>query len=353
MPVKKYHVGIVGASEIAAGVPAPSTNPLAGEVMVSHAASMALIPEIEVVGVCDLVPDLLDRFRQRWASRWPELRLYSDYKELLGDRDLDIVVVATSDHLHADVTENAAKAGVKGIYCEKPLATTLEDADRMLMACESNGVVLSVNHTRRWSPLYQEVRDTIRSGAIGPLGTIVATLGGERALLFRNDTHLIDSVCFFAEAEPEVVFASLEDGFEDWDRYRGQGGRDPDTEPGASGFIQFNNGVRALYSGTKGTATGTHLQLSGPEAQINVDDWERTAQVVSRDADGVTVLRRNLVPRQFQVHGMVAAYREMIDLIQNGGNGVSSGREARKTVQIMEGFVQSNHQGGQLIPVPA
>ena len=348
----RYRVGIVGASEIAAGVPAASAGPLANELMVSHAASLALTPAVEVVGVCDVVPELLDRFKRRWETRWPNVRLYSDYGEMLGERDLDIVTVATPDHLHADVTVDAANAGVKGVYCEKPLATSLEDADRMLQACESNGAVLSVNHTRRWSPLYHEVREAVRSGAIGPLGTVVATLGGERALLFRNGTHLIDSTCFFTESDPETVFASLESGFEDWDRYRGEGGRDAATEPGTSGFIQFRNGVRALYSGTKGTAVGTYLQLSGPRAQINIDDWERAAQMVSRGADGVTVLRRNLVPRQFQVQGMAAAYREMIDLIENGGAGVSSGREARKTVQVMEGFVRSSHQGGRLIPVP-
>ncbi|MCL0099726.1 Gfo/Idh/MocA family oxidoreductase [Dehalococcoidia bacterium] len=352
MNSKSYRIGIVGASEITAGAPQLSTGPLANEVIPSHAASLALIPEVEVAGICDLVPELLDQFKGRWERHWPGLALYTDYKEMLSDLELDIVVVATPDHLHASVVEDSAVAGVKGIFCEKPFATTIEDADRMIKVCEENSVILSVNHTRRWSPLYREVFDSVCAGSIGALGTIVATLGGERALLFRVGTHLIDMGCFFADSSPEKVFASLEDGFENWDRYQGKGGRDASTEPGASGLVQFANGVRMLYSGVKGTAAGVYFHLSGTEGQIDIDDSDRTAELVTRGAGGLTALRRNLIPGQFQVHGMVAAYREIINLIENGGTGISSGQEARKTIQIVEGFVQSNYQGGRLIPVP-
>lgn len=349
---KRYRVGIVGASGISASAPQLSTGPLTNEVIPSHAASLALIPEVEVAGVCDLIPELMDQFKARWESHWPRIGLYTDYKAMLCNLELDIVVVATPDHLHAGVVEDSAVAGVKGIFCEKPFATTIEDADRMIKVCEENRVILSVNHTRRWSPLYREVLDAVRAGLIGPLGTIVATLGGERALLFRVGTHLIDMACFFADSNPEKVFGYLEDGFESWGRYQGKGGRDPSTEPGASGLVQFANGARMLYSGTKRTSAGVYFHLSGTDGQIDIDDSDGVAQLVTRGGAGQTALRRNLIPGQFQVHGMVAAYREIINLIENGGTGISSGQEARKTVQIVEGFVQSNYQGGRLIPVP-
>ena len=116
---------------------------------------------------------------------------------MLARERLDILTVATSDHRHADITVDGANAGVKGIFCEKPLATTLEDADRIIQACEAEGVVVSVDHTRRWSPILHTVRDAVRSGAIGRLSTVIVTRGGHRAMLFRNGTYLIDAVCFF------------------------------------------------------------------------------------------------------------------------------------------------------------
>ena len=58
---------------------------------------------------------------------------------MLEGEDLDVLTVATSDHLHTKIVIDGAESGVKGIFCEKPIATTLEDADAMIAACERNG----------------------------------------------------------------------------------------------------------------------------------------------------------------------------------------------------------------------
>ena len=102
-----------------------------------------------------------------WSDRWPDVRTYTDHEQMLDGEDLDVVVVATSDHRHADIVVNSTNAGVKGIICEKPLATTLEDVDRMIEACESAGVVLTVDHTYRYRKSYHAMKEAIRAGAIG------------------------------------------------------------------------------------------------------------------------------------------------------------------------------------------
>ena len=94
-------------------------------------------------------------FKANYAQDYPGLRIYANHKEMLEkESPLDIVTVGISDHRHAEVVVDAANAGVKGIFCEKPLATTMEDTDRMLEACERNNVVLSVDHTRRFLPIW-------------------------------------------------------------------------------------------------------------------------------------------------------------------------------------------------------
>ena len=348
MTNKTYRVGIVGLRGIAANPATEPPAPFGNEVKTSHVASLALLPNVDLVGYCDLVPELLDDFEENWGARWPNATRYTSHKEMLDKEGLDILGVATGDNVHAAIAVDGANAGIKGLYVEKPMATSLEDADRMLKACEDNGVAFSVDHTRRWSPLHHQARDTIRSGAIGPLRTIVATLGGGRAMTFRNGTHMIDNIVFYAESGPAKVFAQLEDGFDHWDQYRGDGGKLPENEPGASGYILFQNGVRAFYNGTKETFGEYSLQLSGAEGQIRVD--ETSAVMVKQD--GGEKATRNLVPPHYQVHGLVAAYRELIDKIENGGDGVSSGREARKTVQIMAGFLKSHQAGSSLVDVP-
>ncbi len=223
-----YRVGIVGASGITIKTPLSAPpRPLDKELLMSHVGSLSIMTDMEVVAICDIIPDALDQFKESWGTRWPEARTYSDYREMLSNENLDILTVATPDHRHTQIVIDGARSGVSGIFCEKPMATTIEDADAMIAACEENGVKMSIDHTRRWLPLFHKVRDTIRQGTIGPLTSLTAVLGGPRAMLFRNGTHLIDAICFFAEATPTMVSALLEDGFDLWDRYRGDGGKLP------------------------------------------------------------------------------------------------------------------------------
>ena len=163
--------------------------------------------------------------------------------------------VVTPDHLHRDVVEVAIENGARGIFCEKPIATTLEDADAIVAAARGAGVTVNVNYTRRWFPEFVEARRLVRSGAIGRLSQIVIEMGGPRSMLFRNHTHGIDIVNYLADSPAVWVWAELERGFEDYGTaYAGDGGNDPATEPGANYYIAYENGVRAYATGIKDTA---------------------------------------------------------------------------------------------------
>ena len=366
MASKIYRVGVVGAGGIAAGhidePPAPFKNPVGrtpwatGSFNNSHVACLALMPRVEIVGMCDLAPELLEQFNHNWGERWPKANVYTDHREMLAKEELDILHVVTSEHRHADITVDGARAGVKGIFCEKPLATSMEDATRMIEACEENGVVLIAGYTRRWQRLYHTVGEAIRSGAIGPLGSMAATMGGMSGMLFRNATHAIDALCFFAESDPVKVFAKVEEGFEHWDRFMGVGGVQSQKtldDPGVSGFILFRNGVRALLCGTKNTFTTNTIQLSGSLGQIYFGMNDHTAKLSTRDPATGELISRTLIPRDYQVYALIAAFEELIGIVENGGTSVSPAREGRKTVQIMEGFLNSQQAGCRLIDVPA
>ena len=348
-----YRVGIVGASGITINTPSGAPpSPLDKEVFMSHVGCLSIIPDMEVTAICDIVPEALDRFKKNWGTRWPNARTYVDYRDMLANEELDILTVATSDNRHTQIVIDGARSGVKGIFCEKPIATTIEDADAMIAACEENGVKMSVNHTRRWSPIFHKVRGAIRRGTIGPLSSITAELGGPRAMMFRNGTHLIDAICFFAESKPTRVSALLEDGFDHWDRYRGDGGKLPENEPGATGLVLFENGIRALFRGTKGTLSRSTLELTGPMGQISVAGDEPTAELIMEGDGPLVLVRKSLRSENYQVHGMVAAYKELVDIIERGGESISSPRDARTALQIMLGFLDSHQDGSRLVKVP-
>ena len=188
----------------------------------------------------------------------------------------EVVAVVTPDHLHRDVVEVAIANGARGIFCEKPIATTLEDADAIVAAARGAGVTVNVNYTRRWFPEFVEARRLVRSGAIGRLSQIVIEMGGPRSMLFRNHTHGIDIVNYLADSPAAWVWAELERGFEDYGTaYAGDGGNDPATEPGANYYIAYENGVRAYATGIKDT--GRHRDVA-PPARIRGPDRHRHAR---------------------------------------------------------------------------
>ncbi|MXY42578.1 MAG: Gfo/Idh/MocA family oxidoreductase [Dehalococcoidia bacterium] len=348
-----YRVGIVGASGIVINTPRGEPSPpLDREISTSHVSGLSYMPEMELAAICDINPEALERFEAAWSERWPETRLYADYGEMLEREKLDILTVATSDHRHAQIVIDGAECGVRGIFCEKPIATTLEETDAMIAACERNGVKMSVNHSRRWFPLYHKVRQAIRSGAIGTPTVLTAVLGGPRAMMFRNGTHFIDALCFFAESEPVKVSAILEDGFDHWDRYRGDGGKLPENDPGMTGTVLFENGVRAIFRSLKGTAPISSLEITGPKGVIRMGGNDRGAELaVLEDVRGEPT-RTMIYPEQYQVQGTVAAYRELVDIMEHGGESISSPQDARVALQILLGFLESHRQGGRLVDVP-
>jgi len=348
MAERVFRVAMVGARDIVTRR-AKDAPPFRNELILSHLAALETVPNAELVAICRKNAALHTEFQQRWGDRWPGAKLYTDHREMLAKERPDIVGIATPDTVREEIVLDAVRAGVKGIFLEKPMATSVEEAERIVKACADAGVPLSVNHARRWYPIYSKVRDTVRSGAIGQLSTIVATLGGARAMLFRNGPHLLDLVSYFAESDPVLASARLQPGFEHWDRYMGTGGLDAASEPGADGLIIYRNGVRAHYCGSKDTLGRFSLHLAGPLGRITVDD--NFAQLETSDPATKETITRNLLPPAYQVQRFAAGWQELVDVVEHGGALVSPGSEAIKTIRIIFAFLRSNRDGSRLVEV--
>jgi predicted dehydrogenase len=355
--VTSYRVGVVGLTGIATS-PSSSEPPFFGGVHPhSHVACYANHPQTEVVAICDLVPALFDNFDRLWGSRWPNVARDTDYCEMLQRERLDLLSVATPDHRHAEVVFAAIPTGVKAIYCEKPIATTLADADRMIAMAEEAGVAMVVNHTRRWYATYQYARDLIHAGHLGKVTHIHAICGGPRAMLFRNGTHLIDAATFFAESEPVWVTGHLDAGHEQYGPvYAGQGGRDPALDPGGSALIRFENGVIASVFCSKSIYKATFVwevivYCEGGSIQITEPGG---LEVMTMASGGIAGRPRTQIEvPQYRWTDGTAAIEELVAAIEGRTTeNQSPPREARKTLAILLAILQSQHQSNVPIVAP-
>ena len=126
--------------------------------------AMDSMDSIELVAGADLVPATLATFR----ARYPEARTYPSARELCEDADVDAVWIATPNRFHAEHAILAAEHG-KHIVVEKPMATTLADAARMVEAAERHGVKMLAGHTRAFTTPIRALRRLIESGRYGGL----------------------------------------------------------------------------------------------------------------------------------------------------------------------------------------
>lgn len=91
----------------------------------------------------------------------------------------EIVSIASPPDLHAQQIVDCAEHGVRGIFCEKPLAPTLREADELIRVCEERGVKLTINHARRGDPYVRRTRDLLAAGEIGTVLTVTMSWAGD------------------------------------------------------------------------------------------------------------------------------------------------------------------------------
>jgi predicted dehydrogenase len=121
--------------------------------------------EVNVVALCDVNGQNLDRAAQQYSKA----RLYKDFRKLLDEsKDLDAVVVSTTEHTHAYAAVPALQLG-KAVYCEKPLSRDVQECRAMRLAAQKAKVATQMGTQNHANPNYHRVVELIHSGAIGPV----------------------------------------------------------------------------------------------------------------------------------------------------------------------------------------
>ena len=106
--------------------------------------------------------------RRKLAQKYGIPRVFMDYKEMLREKDIEMVTIAAPNALHCGMTLDIARAG-KHVVCEKPLCMTLAEADEMIDVCRSEGVLLLYAEELLFTPKYVKAKEMADNGAFGKL----------------------------------------------------------------------------------------------------------------------------------------------------------------------------------------
>jgi predicted dehydrogenase len=311
------------------------------------------VPNAKLVAVADLLPERLDAA----AREFGDIARYDHHRAMLQHEALDVVVVATLGLHHREPVVDAAAAGVRGVYVEKPMATSLADCDAMIAACREAGTVLTVGHQRRWSRSYAAARDAIRAGAIGR--PINGSAAWSSARIGSVGTHYLDMLNMVVDDQVAWVSGRLDPTSRPQPRW-------PDIlDPGAMGIIAYRNGLRVALDAMEDTCSHFDILLTGNKGKLHVlrDGaeflyWARDAEVTPVEAyrsQGALQLRSlpgaptgERTTAGTEKEGLT----ELLDCIERRREPSSTGAHGRHALEVIAALHLSSRNNMQPVHLP-
>ena len=279
-----------------------------------------------------------DKNRSLFQKKRGDKPVYDDYREMLEEEKPDIVSIATPATSHAEITIEAAKLGVKGIYCEKAMAVSLLECEQMIQACKNAGATLMINHQRRWDNRYIELKRFIENGNIGALQSMQISLGGSR--MCRSGTHMFDLALMLTGES--IKF--------------GQGWlSDPDNfDPGGVGLFETVGGIRIFVDISAGMSHGFQIDLIGQEGMIKILDGGFQFEYWSIDqSTEFQLMSKKHMPLNYSIQSpFLNAIDDLLNCIETGEKPDSSGENGKSAFEMITAIHQSHHSGRQIVDFP-
>lgn len=332
-----YRVGVIGA----------------GRKGTSHARAYALNPRTRVVAVAD--PDAQNRelFRRRFGG----VPGYADYREMLAREAIDIAAPILPVRPNPDVVVGCAAAGVRAILCEKPLAASLADADRMVAACAEHGVRFGAGDLDRNLPAFRRAQ-AFAAAELGPARSLTFFGGGGHELSGGGCQIFSLMRLFAGDADAEFAVGWVD------------GDPASDDDQGGAGYVRFANGVEALvHREPDGRGRGFEVACDGGLVRgdnLEVSVWrappgERAGadliQVQGVVAGGSVYGRRSggeYGPDGWRWPGdrNVATVQAIVDSLDGGVDPGGSGDNGRKVLELAIALRESHRCGHAPVRLP-
>lgn len=298
--------------------------------------------KVKVVSAADTDPKRLNAFAERFGLE--KDGAYNEYVMMLREARPDMVSICAYAPERFRMVMDCIDAGVRGIWCEKAFATSLQEAGEMSKACRDNGVSLIVSHMRRWYPEYRMARQLALTGGIGRLLSMVSHFSGS---LIHTGTHAFDVLRWFG-GPVEWVEGALEPrpGGQIWDTVEDLGGR---------ATIQFENGVYAnVHAESKGYFF-FEFDIIGTHGRIRIGNNGLLEYYTPKDSRNYTGLKE-LYPEPFPYfdnrNPWVEALTNLIGLVEGTAQNASGPEDGYAALELAMAVHHSARNGSKRVYFP-
>lgn len=317
--------------------------------------------DCELVAVCDVVKERAEKRKQEYESLAQRQRvgIYTDYKQMLDECEIDVVTIATESGYHAEIALECINKQ-KHVVIEKPMAMNAEDCEKIIVAAEQQEVKLTVSHQNRFNPVVQKLRYAKEQGGFGKLVNITARILWNRSddyykqapwrgtweldggTLMNQCIHNIDLLRWMADDEIESVYAQC-----------GNFLRPIEAEDFGAVIIRFKKGTIGIIEGSacvypknleetlsifgeKGTVCLGGMAVNQIETWCFEDDSLNNTELVGEEVDSV------------YGKGHTPLFADIIKAIHSNVSPYITGEDGKKAVEIVQMAYLSNKENSPI-----
>jgi predicted dehydrogenase len=333
-----FRAGIVGCGRIGSQLDDDPKRRMVS----THAGAYSAADEVELVAVSDLSRER----RERCGKRWGVTSLYESYEEMLEREALDILSICTWNSTHLDIAKEAVENNVRAIFCEKPISDSLRNADEMVRLCNERGVILQIDHQRRFDTFHHEVRSFLREGNLGRIqqATFYYTAG-----IANTGSHMFDLLRFFF-GDVEWIWAVYS-----------QNQSSHSSDPNIDGVMKFDNRLLCAIQacdvhdflifemdciGTKGRLNIIHSGLGVEFYEVKDSEFfSGYREIVTSTPPFGEEARNGHI-------SLLNAVNHLVACLKRGSKPISGGEDGRAALELICAFHESAGAGGKRIVLP-
>lgn len=317
--------------------------------------------EAILVSTCDVVKDRAEAKKQEYLEKMENdnlnVSVYTDYKEMIEKEEIDVVVIATESGYHAEIAIYSMSKGINAIV-EKPMALSIEDADKMIETAKMHNVKLCISHQNRFNKPIQKLRNAIEENKFGKLINGTARILWNRNMgyyeqapwrgtwaqdggtLMNQCIHNIDLLQWMMGGEVERVYAECDTFL-----------RDIEAEDFGAIVIRFKNGAIGIVEGTACVYPKNleeTLSIFGEEGTVVIGGLAvnelKTWRFENEDEEAI---KGELQVEIDNVYGKghTPLFKDVIDSINNDREPLVSGEEGKKAMSIILAAYKSRKTG--------
>lgn len=315
---------------------------------------------LEIVGICDIKPENMETLLEKLQMQDVEIKKYTDYKEMLTKEKPELVAIATESGKHAEIALDCLDEGAN-VIIEKPIALSLEDADKIVEKSKEKGLVVCANHQNRFNKSIQRIRKAVEDGDFGKMlyGTAHVrwnrgkeyymqapwrgTWAQDGGALMNQCIHNIDLLTWMMGNEAIEVCAYTDNLNHDFIQAEDLGIAIVKFKNGSYGIIEGTTNVypknleETLYLfGQKGT-----VKVGGKSVNL-IEEWAFENQ----EEDAETVKQNNSeMPKNVYGFGHNPLYKDVINAIEKHEKPLVDAEAGRRALEMVLAIYKSAAEG--------